>query len=299
VVDFSTCAMFLLDPERRIIQAEFVRGMRQQELTGLTIPVGEGVSGKVAATGLPIRSDDPGSDLEWAQPGPSGGVLHSVLAVPLMREREVIGAITLYHSDKQAFTEDHQRLLGIVARQASMAIDNAREFERTKESALTDNLTGLPNARCFYMLLEQEISRARRHQESVSLLALDVDDFKSINDTFGHQVGDQTLRELGEICQHAVREYDVVARHAGDEFFVVLPATGRERARTIADRIQAAVDRHRARFRGNTMARLRVSVGVATFPDDAEDMHSLIAVADAAMYEDKRANQQQIAILTR
>jgi len=298
VVDYSTFAVFLLDRERNEIRAEFVRGLRENDLAGMTIPVGEAISGGVAANGIAVRSDDPGRDLEWVRPGPSGGGLRSVLATPLQREREIIGVITLYHRDKQAFTEDHQRLLSIVARQASMAIENAREFERTKESALTDNLTGLPNARCLYMLLEQEISRGQRQQQSFSILSLDLDDFKSVNDTFGHQAGDQTLCELAAIFQHAVREYDVVARHAGDEFFVVLPVTDREQARTIADRIQAAVADHRARYRSSTVVQLRVSIGVATFPEDAQDVPALVAAADAAMYADKRANQQRIALVS-
>jgi len=299
VVDYSTCIVFVVDQERNTIRADFAQGLREDELVGMTIPLGEGVSGKVAASGLPMRSDDPGGDLEWARPGPSGSALHSVLSVPLMREREVVGVISIYHIDKRAFTEDHQRLISIVARQASLAIDNAREFERTKESAMTDNLTGLPNARCLYKLLEQEVSRAQRHAQAVSLLALDLDDFKSINDTFGHQAGDQALCELAKIFQHAVREYDIVARHAGDEFFVVLPATGREQARVIADRIQAAVAAHRPSYRNNVMVRLRVSIGVATFPDDAQDLNSLIAAADAAMYADKRANQQKMSMVSR
>jgi len=299
VVDYSTCIVFVVDRERNTIRADFAQGLREDELVGMTIPLGEGVSGKVATSGLPMRSDDPGGDLEWARPGPSGSALHSVLSVPLMREREVVGVISIYHVDKRAFTEDHQRLISIVARQASLAIDNAREFERTKESAMTDNLTGLPNARCLYKLLEQEVSRAQRHAQPVSLLALDLDDFKSINDTFGHQAGDQALCELAKIFQHAVREYDIVARHAGDEFFVVLPATAQDQARVIADRIQAAVAAHRPSYRNNLLVRLRVSIGVATFPDDAQDLNSLIAAADAAMYADKRANQQKLTVINR
>jgi diguanylate cyclase (GGDEF)-like protein/putative nucleotidyltransferase with HDIG domain len=299
VVDYSTLVVFLVDRERNAIRAEFVRGMREQELAGMTIPIGEGVSGRVASNGIPVRSDDPGGDLEFARPGPSGGALRSVLALPLMRERDIVGVITIYHDQAQAFSEDHLRLLAIVARQASMAIENAREFERTKESAMTDSLTGLPNARCLYMMLEQEIGRSQRGQQSFSLLAIDVDDFKSINDTFGHQAGDQTLKELAQIFQHAVREYDVVARHAGDEFLVILPATAREQAQIIADRVRRAVAEHRSRFGNKAMVRLRVSIGAATFPDDGQDMSSLIAVADAAMYADKRSNQQRIVLVAR
>lgn len=299
VVDYSTLVVFLLDRARTEIRAEFVHGVRESDLQGLAMPVGEGISGRVAANGISIRGGDPGRDLEWGRPGPSGDDLSSVLAVPLLREREIVGVLTLYHSNAKAFTEDHQRLLAIVARQASMAIENAREFERTKESALTDNLTGLPNARCLYLLLEQEISRAQMGPQALSVLSLDLDDFKSINDTFGHQAGDETLCALGRIFQQAVREHDIVARHAGDEFFVILPATGREQAGVIANRIQAAVDSHRPRYRNNTMVHLRVSVGAATFPDDGKDVHSLVAAADAAMYADKRANQQHIILVGR
>jgi diguanylate cyclase (GGDEF)-like protein len=149
------------------------------------------------------------------------------------------------------------------------------------------------------MMLEQEIGRSQRGQQSFSLLAIDVDDFKSINDTFGHQAGDQTLKELAQIFQHAVREYDVVARHAGDEFLVILPATAREQAQIIADRVRRAVAEHRSRFGNKAMVRLRVSIGAATFPDDGQDMSSLIAVADAAMYADKRSNQQRIVLVAR
>ncbi len=296
IVDYSTCLVFLVDEERKCIRAELARGLREKELTAATIPLGEGLSGKVAVSGMPTRCDDPGQDLQWLQPGPSGDALRSMLAAPLLREREIIGVISLYHTDEHAFTEDHQRLLSLIARQATLAIENAREFERTKASALTDNLTGLPNARYLYMLLEQELGRSRQQNEPLALLALDLDDFKSINDTFGHQAGDHALRELASIFVRALREYDTVARHAGDEFFVVLPATAREQAAVIAGRIQASVAGHRLSLHGSSLVTMRISIGIAVFPEAAEDMHSLIAAADAAMYEDKHANQQRITI---
>ncbi len=205
---------------------------------------------------------------------------------------EGIGAITLYRASDRPFTEDDARLSVAVARQATVAINNARQYEATRQSAMTDQLTGLANARYFVIHLDQELSRARRDQSTVSLIAIDLNNLKQINDNFGHQQGDHALRTLAEVFTSHVRDYDTVVRYAGDEFFIILPDTPNQRALETANRIKAAVRETVLEVGPGRQVNLSASFGVATFPGDAKEADALMAVADRAMYADKNLNRQ-------
>jgi diguanylate cyclase (GGDEF)-like protein len=207
-------------------------------------------------------------------------------------DRGAIGVITLYRPSTRPFSDDEARLAGIIARQAAIAINNAHQYELTRQSALTDQLTGLANARYFFMCLEQEVGRARQEQTHASLIAIDLNNLKYINDNYGHQQGDRVLRLLADIFKRHVRETDTVVRYAGDEFFIILPNTGNKEAVETANRIKVAVRATQVEMRPGRVANLGASFGVATFPGDAEDTQGLIAVADRAMYADKRLSQQ-------
>ena len=143
-------------------------------------------------------------------------------------------------SRRERYTEDHRRLFERVAEQTGTALHNSLVFERTKEDALTDQLTGLPNRRWLSRYLPQELSRADRPSNEVAVIAIDIDDFKSINDSYGHDVGDQALRAVAEALLGVCRSYDVCARQAGDEFVVVLPDCSREAAADQTRRAAAA-----------------------------------------------------------
>ncbi len=294
MVSCSTCSIFLRDeqePDR--LHCRITVGVNDGYLEDSETLVGHGLTGLVAysAEGLISRYDR--NDLilkrlyiQWIE-------LQSVMIVPIVSDGQTIGTINLYDIKAEAFSMEDLRLLNVVAPQVGRALSNAQLFQETRESALRDPLTGLHNARYMLIQLEQEMNRAQRAMKPVSLLGLDLDNFKPINDTFGHQQGDQVLRELGQIFISLVRDYDVVCRYAGDEFIIVLPDSDKAAALETAERIKAAVDAYDPGFHHDQPIRVGVSVGVATFPGDASDVRSLISEADAAMYADKRERKSE------
>jgi len=167
-------------------------------------------------------------------------------------------------------------------------------FEQTERSAITDGLTGLFNHRHFAQTLKQEISRARRHRTRVSLALFDLDDFKKVNDTRGHPVGDKVLVRSAAVLKDGVRDIDTAARYGGEEFAVILPETGRTGAYVVADRMRLSIERHFRRARG--LPGMTVSGGVATFPDDANSAADLVKKADRGLYRSKAAGKNRITL---
>ncbi len=299
IIDFATCVLFLRQPEDDQILAVAASGPYAEAIQGQRLPLGSGVSGAVALTGAPSGLGGSASDDLSLLLGANAREcsLTEVLAAPLVGDAGTVGTITLYRPKDRPFTDDDARLVTTVARQATIAVTNAREYELTKQSALTDQLTGLANARYFFMRLEEELVQDERQQTPVSLIAIDVDKLKLVNDTYGHQQGDRVLRILAEIFRRHVRESDTVVRYAGDEFFIILPDTGNKRALDTAERIKSAVRDTTVEMLSDRVVSLSASFGVATFPGDATDAQGLIAVADRLMYADKRLHQQ-VSLLT-
>ena len=182
-----------------------------------------------------------------------------------------------------------------MATQASQAIDNARRFTEVQETAYTDALTGLRNARFLREFLERELNRAGRDQSSIAVLNIDLDKFKPINDRYGHAMGDQILRDVAEILNTHVRSYDLAARYAGDEFVIVLTRAGRMAAEVVAEKLKRAVERHAHKFiaKDPEFPQLGISVGIAIYPEEAADLQGLLCRSDAAMYADKRDRHAQ------
>jgi diguanylate cyclase (GGDEF)-like protein len=160
-------------------------------------------------------------------------------------------------------------------------------FEQTQEDSLTDPLTGLPNTRFMFLHLSRELARADRLNAEVSLLVMDLDDFKEINDTFGHHIGDRALREVASVLRTAIRPYDICVRYAGDEFIVVLSGCGRDEAETKRQELQQAVDNIELEVQPDLRIPMMISAGAAVFPHDGDSYESLLAKADSRMYRDK------------
>jgi diguanylate cyclase (GGDEF)-like protein len=193
------------------------------------------------------------------------------------------------------FTPKEIRLAEAIAAQAALAIANARLYAQTLEMSYTDPLTGVPNRRQLFARLEQEWTRSLRFGDEMSLLMIDLDLFKGVNDTFGHQVGDSVLRGIALVLRRNVRKVDTVARYGGEEFCVVLPRVAKAEAMEVAEKLRRAVAATPLPGpAGQTPVRLTISVGVASYGVDAHDMPTLIEKADQALYAAKRAGRNAV-----
>lgn len=287
LVRHDFCALFLWDETRKELVLQAVRHPAADRLRGLSFKLGEGIVGYVARTGVGELVEDAQVDPRnvpvQADPSP----LRGGLFVPLIVEGQLIGVITLGSYGPRSFSQDHLRLVTIACSQAAMAIKNAILYRRTEELAITDSMTGLYNYRYFYIRLADEIQRARDQGRKLSVIYLDLDDFKQYNDLHGHQAGDAVLRDFAFLIRKCTRDSDVAARYAGDEFVVLLPNTDQPEATVVGERIRAAVEEFSFDTACNLRLRVTVSVGIAAFPADAEDESELIHAADKAMYSSK------------
>lgn len=293
VVQASSCVIFLKEPEEQgLLKAAVAVGANGDYLSGAITVMGEGRTGGIAAGKEPWMGPYDPTDIILATTYTNWVELKSALIVPLRAEQEIIGTVNIYHSEEDAFTVDDLRVLNIVSEQAGMAVQNASLYEHTRESSIRDPLTGLHNSRFLFSNLEQEISRAQRNSHSLSVLSIDLDNFKLINDNFGHQFGDGVLKVVSDIFRQNVRDYDLVVRYSGDEFIIVLPETSPAEAAETTARIKHAVAQYALSLPTSKLAPLGVSIGVASFPEDAGDVKTLLAKSDASMYEDKRARKR-------
>ncbi|MBI3803706.1 MAG: diguanylate cyclase [Nitrospirae bacterium] len=294
LMDAEGALLFLIDAEQKILQTDFV-GV---EFEG-GIP-----QGPITKTGLfglgcqergPVLVENPkahpliGSTPELQSP------LRQTLSIPLIREGRVLGVLNLINKkEDQPFSSEDQDFLSTLCINASVAIDNVRFLEEVEKQAITDSLTGLYNHREFQKRLYEETERANRYGKEFSLIMLDIDHFKSFNDTHGHPVGDSILKEIVKVIQKCVRNVDFPARYGGEEFSVILPETVGIHAAKVADRIREAIDE--AAFVTTTGHRVHISVsiGVSSFPEDGTRREDLILAADQALYFAKRDGRNRV-----
>jgi diguanylate cyclase (GGDEF)-like protein len=221
--------------------------------------------------------------------------IRSILCYPLLRRGKTIGAIELLNKVTGTFTPDDQDLIEMVINPLAVAIRTISHFEELERLTITDDLTKLYNYRYIKKYLEANVNRCLRYKKKVSLLFIDIDGFKQINDTFGHLIGSQALSEMGQVFKQMVRETDIVGRYGGDEFIIILPETPLNGAMVIAERIRKRVEEYEF-VAQNLSIRLTVSLGVANCPRHTVTAEGLIKKADAAMYRAKELSKNSIKI---
>jgi diguanylate cyclase (GGDEF)-like protein len=214
-------------------------------------------------------------------------------ALPLFKDGLLLGALSVYSMELGEYTDDHMRLLETVTRLASDALANAMHHAEAESNALTDPLTGLPNARSMHLRFEQEASRTRRTSRPFQVIMLDLDDFKQVNDTFGHKIGDKMLREVARLLQGQLREYDFLARYAGDEFVAIVQDLEGGQVEELCQRIESTIKKFALRVRPGHHARVGISVGASTYGVDGETLDQLLIAADQAMYSAKSEHKQR------
>jgi diguanylate cyclase (GGDEF)-like protein/putative nucleotidyltransferase with HDIG domain len=293
LVPFSCAALFLYDEETETLRCRFATGTDAEIIQQTAVHTGEGLTGWVARNRRALVNARPSADLEAAGLSTLTTSLQSALVCPLTFNERFIGTLSVYHVDAAYYRDDHRRLLDRVSEQAAAVINNSMLFEQTQEDSLTDPLTGLPNTRFLFMHLTRELARAERLKSEISLMVMDLDNFKDINDSHGHHVGDRALCEVARVLRTAIRPYDICVRYAGDEFIVVLSGCGADEAERKRQELQKSIDEVYFEARPGKRVALGISVGAAVFPQDGESYETLLATADSRMYQDKSGRKRR------
>jgi len=255
-------------------------------------PLGFGITGWVMRTGEPYISGDVMADpMSQAVPGFSRDEKSCLLA-PIQVEGRRLGVVRLTRRGLNQFDQDDLDLAMSFANQAAMVIEHGRIVKELSDLSITDSMTGLHNQRYFHQLLAVEVDRSGRYGSPLSLVLIDSDSLKQVNDAMGHQRGDEFIRIIGQVIKEHIRLSDHAFRYAGDEFLLLLPNTGPEEAFAVADRVRGLIEEKclDAGMRGT------VSMGIAVLPVHAHDGESLLASADRALYESKRRGKNRATI---
>ncbi|MFW5958082.1 MAG: diguanylate cyclase, partial [Desulfosalsimonas sp.] len=216
----------------------------------------------------------------------------SVLCMPILNKGRLTGVLYMENNlAPNAFTEERLEILGAIVSQAAISIENARLFEQ----ATTDGLTRLFVHRYFHFLLEKELERSRRYSRPCSVLMMDIDDFKHFNDTYGHQLGDEVLKQVADAILKNTRNSDTAARYGGEEFVLVLPETGVDGAVIVAEKIRTFVESIEIKDLEGTPG-ITISIGAAACPAHAKDKDELISAADRALYVSKRSGKNRVSV---
>jgi len=292
VVPFDTCMVYFYDDMKGYATARHVVGKYADLLTGRSIAPGEGVTGFALANRSPVNQLHP--SLDFTDLNPAAGIkFHSMASLPLFKDDVLLGALCVYSNELEQYTHDHMRLLETVTKLASDALANAMQHAEAESHALTDSLTGLPNARSLALRFEEEASRALRTDRGFQVVMLDLDEFKNVNDSYGHKLGDKMLREVAGIIQKQLREYDFLARYAGDEFVAIVQEVDGSQVEELCMRIENVVSQFALAVGRNGIARVGISIGTATFGTDGETLDHLLMAADDQMYRMKSNHRME------
>jgi diguanylate cyclase (GGDEF)-like protein len=292
IVPFDTCVVYLYDEVKGYATSAHVAGRNAEALRDRCVAPGEGITGFALANRRAINHIHPGLDFTGVELE-DGREYRTMAALPLFKDGLLLGALSVYSFELSEYTDDHMRLLETITRLASDALANAMHHAEAESNALTDPLTGLPNARSMYLRFEQEVSRTSRTNQPFQVIMLDLDDFKQVNDTFGHKVGDKMLREVARLLQAQLREYDFLARYAGDEFVAIVQDLEAEQVEELSARIESTIRKFALRVRADHHARVGISVGSSTYGINGETLDQLLIAADQAMYSAKSEHKQR------
>lgn len=286
-------AVYLLSASRGELYLKVGRNL-DPSVADRRIPVGEGIAGSVAKARRPILIPSASEAPAFAEPEPHEP---TVLAVPIESETQLVGVIALYGRNiARPFDASDLETMRSLARQAAVGVENVLLHQEAQRLSITDGLTGLWNYRYMQMRLSQEVGRADRFARSFSLLTIDIDRFKTVNDRFGHHRGDAVLVELARrIVAETRAQVDTTARYGGEEFVLILPETPLEGASVVAEKIRSSIAGEPFAGDGEEPLTITVSIGAACFPQHGSTPQILLRAADQAMYEAKARGRNCVA----
>lgn len=300
LIDAENWSLLLRDEHTGELNFEIAVGLRKEDLRGIRLRRGEGIAGHVAETGEAVfLSELVGGNLQFSERVDriTGFQTKSIACVPMKIRDRVLGVIEVVNvRAMEAFREKYAPVLSILADYGAIAVENARLFERIRRMAVTDEYTGLFNARYLHDKLESLIEEARRQGTPLAVAFIDMDNFKSVVDAHGHLLGSQVLSEVGKVMSSCIATQDILIKYGGDEFVLLMPGRGRHEAATLVDAVRRAVRASSYLMSVETPVRLTASFGIAVFPDDAETKRDLLSRADQAMYQAKRSSKDCVVV---
>ena len=295
IVPFDSCVVYLYDTGKGYASTALAVGLNAEIMRERCVALGEGVTGFVLANRRSINQLHP--SLEFSDGTFTAERNYRAMAsLPLFKDDLLLGALSIYSTELQQYSDDQLRLLETVTRLASDALANAMHHAVTESNALTDPLTGLPNARSLHVRFDEEVARSQRTGKPFQVIMLDLDDFKQVNDTFGHKVGDRMLREVAGLVHSQLREYVFLARYAGDEFVAIVPDVAADQVEELRERIERLVSEFCIDVRAQGTARVGISVGYAVYGKDGQTLDQLLVAADQAMYHVKSAHKSGVIL---
>ena len=290
-VDAEAAVMWMFSPSRDELNATLTTGVRLGEARKLS--VGEGVAGQVAERAIAISVPGEGKPV----PSPSEPPFPVALAIPLYSQNRMMGVVSAYRRQvSRPFTTDDVDTVTFLVEQGGVALENVRLHEEAQRLAITDGLTGVWNKRYFQMQFRQTIATAQRFHRPFSILMMDLDHFKTVNDNHGHQRGDSVLIEFSQRVTKLLREVDTFARYGGEEFICLLSETDIEGAMTTAEKIHDAIRGEPFGGMDDELLNVTVSVGVAAYPEHGDTYKSLVEAADRALYQAKQRGRDQVCL---
>ncbi len=294
IVDYDTMDIRLLDEETRELVCIYSRDGNAEQMEQFRMSIDTGVSGWVVRHNEAQLVNDMTHDARLVQiPGTEEEEPQASIIVPLSVRGKVTGVLRLDRLHGHVFEERELEPAQLCANLAAIAIQNARTYEEMERQAISDGLTGIYNFRHFHDSLKAEVSRAGRYGEQFCLLMMDLDHFKAVNDTIGHQKGDDVLRAVAGVLRSCSRESDHVARYGGEEFAMILPRTSLDEAQTLAERVRASVA---LLDPGHPDLHVTVSIGVSSYPDSAADSDGVLGAADAALLRAKTQGRNRVCL---
>lgn len=290
-VNADVAVLWLFSAARGELYPQVTKGVDKESLG--RVKVGEGVAGLVAERATAFRLPQPGGP-RFARTEPD---LPVAIAVPLYSQERLMGVIVTYRSDEsRPFAQDEFETVAFLAEQGGVAIENVRLHEEAQRLSLTDGLTGVWNRRYFQMQFRQVLATAQRFERPFSILMLDLDHFKQVNDEHGHQRGDALLIEFTQRVTHLLREVDTFARYGGEEFICLLSETDVQGAVTTAEKIHDAIKSTPFGNADEVAIHLTVSIGVSSHPEHGASFKALVEAADQALYRAKQAGRDQVML---
>ena len=290
MIPYDSLAIYVLRDDR--LRAEYVNGENFRLFSSLEIPLGQGLSGWVAEKRRPIVNGNPSVEPGYLDDETKFTTMRSALAVPLIGLNGTVSVLTLYQAERDAFTNDHLRILLSIVPKLALSIENALRFQQAESSASTDYMTGLPNARSLFLHLDGEVGRCRRLNSPLVVLVCDMNGFKKVNDKYGHLEGNRLLHSVAKKLKESCREYDYVARMGGDEFVLVLPGLQPDQLAPKIERLKAiTADAGREIYAQETIS---LSIGHTRLPEDGSDADRLLREADRRMYVAKQKEKLSV-----